>query len=85
MRHFDLETNLSMLKGCREFLGAGVCAADLAGDETSWPMNQFRGIVPRGRRSWIIRIPFMQGECGNVQNIIDAVDAGAAVWDMEFP
>lgn len=59
MRHFDLETNLAMLKGCREFLGAGVCAADLAGDETSWPMNQFRECSAM-RRSWIIRIPFMQ-------------------------
>ena len=34
MRHHDLETNLAMLKGCREFLGEGVCAADLAGDGT---------------------------------------------------
>lgn len=51
MRHFDLETNLSMLKGCREFLGAGVCAADLAGDETSWAHEPVQGIVPRGEEA----------------------------------
>lgn len=51
MRHFDLETNLAMLKGCREFLGAGVCAADLAGDETSWAHEPVQGIVPRGEEA----------------------------------
>ena len=77
MRHFDLETNLAMLKGCREFLGAGVCAADLAGDETSWPMNQFRELFREAKK---LDYPYTihAGECGNVQNIIDAVDAGAA-------
>ena len=77
MRHFDLETNLAMLKGCREYLGEGVCAADLAGDEASWPMNQFRELFREAKK---LDYPYTihAGECGNVQNIIDAVDAGAA-------
>ncbi len=77
MRHFDLETNLAMLKGCREFLGEGVCAADLAGDEASWPMNQFRELFREAKK---LDYPYTihAGECGSVQNIIDAVDAGAA-------
>ena len=77
MRHFDLETNLAMLKSCREFLGAGVCAADLAGDEASWPMNQFRELFREAKK---LDYPYTihAGEYGNVQNIIDAVDAGAA-------
>ena len=45
MRHFDLETNLAMLKGCREFLGAGVCAADLAGDERFIQQNEKVGFL----------------------------------------
>lgn len=59
-------------------------AADLAGDETSWPMNQFRELFREAKK---LDYPYTihAGECGNVQNIIDAVDAGAAVWDMEFP
>lgn len=77
MRHFDLETNLAMLKCCREFLGEGVCAADLAGDEASWPMNQFRELFREAKK---LDYPYTihAGECGSVQNIIDAVDAGAA-------
>ena len=65
MRHFDLETNLAMLKGCREFLGAGVCAADLAGDETSWPMNQFRELFREAKK---LDYPYTihAGECGRL-------------------
>ena len=44
------EPNLAMLKGCREFLEAGVCAADLAGDETSWPMKQFRELFREAKK-----------------------------------
>ena len=77
MRHFDLETNLSMLKGCREFLGEGVCAADLAGDEASWPMSRFGELFREARK---LDYPYTihAGECGSVQNIVDAIEAGAS-------
>ena len=35
MRHHSEEQNRRMLHTAREFLGAGVCAADLAGAEVS--------------------------------------------------
>ena len=41
MRHEKEEANLQMLKAAREFLGNGVCAADLAGNEAAFPMSQF--------------------------------------------
>ena len=41
MRHHSEETNLSMLKECREFLGEGLCAVDLAGDEAGFPTRNF--------------------------------------------
>ena len=77
MRHFDLETNLAMLKGCREFLGEGVCAADLAGDEASWPMSRFGELFREARK---LDYPYTihAGECGSVQNIVDAIEAGAS-------
>ena len=76
MRHHDLETNLAMLKGCREFLGEGVCAADLAGDDAAWPMEKFVELFKEAKK---LEYPYTihAGECGSVQNIIDAVAAGA--------
>ena len=41
MRHEKEEANLQMLKAAREFLGNGVCAADLAGNEAAFPMSLF--------------------------------------------
>ena len=37
MRHHTQEQNLHVLRCAREFLGAGVCAIDLAGDEAGKP------------------------------------------------
>lgn len=77
MRHHDQETNLNMLKECREFLGAGVCAADLAGDESGFPTYQFREVFTYAKR---LEYPFTihAGECGSAQSILDAVSMGAS-------
>lgn len=76
MRHRSKEENLEMLKAAREFLGQGVCAADLAGDEASYPMQDFMDIFAEARR---MGIPFTlhAGECGNVDNITDSIRCGA--------
>ena len=75
--HTTLEENLRMIKAAREFLGAGVCAADLAGAEASYPMTEFMNLFQNARR---IGMPFTihAGECGSAENIKNAVDAGAA-------
>lgn len=77
MRHHDLETNLAMLKGCREFLGEGVCAADLAGDEAAWPMEKFVELFKEAKK---LEYPYTihAGECGRAENILGAVELGAA-------
>ena len=77
MRNHSFEENLDMLKTARAFLGQGVCAADLAGDEASWPMSGFTGLFEEVRK---MGFPYTihAGECGSVQNIIDAVNCGAA-------
>lgn len=76
MRHHNQEENFRMLKTAREYLGYGVCAADLAGAEASYPMSEFMELFRNARK---LEMPFTihAGECGSVQNIIDAVAAGA--------
>ena len=76
MRHHSQEENFRMLKTAREYLGYGVCAADLAGAEASYPMSGFMELFRNARK---LEMPFTihAGECGSVQNIIDAVAAGA--------
>ena len=44
MRNHSEEQNLAMLKCAREYLGEGVCALDLAGDESAFPTAQYRNI-----------------------------------------
>ena len=76
MRHHSAEENLRMLQITREYLGDGVCAADLAGAEALYPMSEFMDIFQTVKK---LGMPFTlhAGECGNVQNIIDSVEAGA--------
>ena len=80
MRHHSEEQNRRMLHTAREFLGAGVCAADLAGAEAIYPMSEFMELFGQAKK---LGMPFTihAGECGNVQNILDSVEAGALrIW-----
>ncbi len=76
MRHHSEEQNYQMIKTARQFLGEGVCAADLAGAEEQYPMTEFMELFHRTKK---LGMPFTihAGECGNTQNIVDAVHAGA--------
>lgn len=76
MRHHSEEENFRMLRTAREFLGAGVCAADLAGAEAQYPMTEFMELFRKTKK---LGMPFTihAGECGSVKNIADAVEAGA--------
>lgn len=76
MRHRSKEENLEMLKAAREFLGHGVCAADLAGDEAAYPMNDFMDVFAEAKK---MGFPFTlhAGECGSVENIKDSIACGA--------
>ena len=76
MRHHSEEMNWRMIRTAREYLESGVCAADLAGAEASYPMSEFKNLFQNTHE---IGMPFTihAGECGSVQNIIDSVEAGA--------
>ena len=76
MRHHSEEENARMLRTAREYLGHGVCAADLAGAESLYPMSEFMELF---KKTKALGMPFTlhAGECGSVQNILDSVEAGA--------
>lgn len=76
MRHHSQKDNFRMIRTAREYLGEGVCAADLAGAESLYPMSEF---IELFRKTKEIGMPFTlhAGECGSVQNILDSVEAGA--------
>ena len=76
MRHLDEEINLQMMRECREFLGDGLCAIDLAGDEKSMPNALFGNLFAEAKK---LDLPYTihAGECGSVQSILDAVEMGA--------
>ncbi len=76
MRHHSDEQNFQMIKTARQFLGKGVCAADLAGAEAAYPMADFMELFLKAQK---LGMPYTihAGECGDVQNIIDAMRSGA--------
>lgn len=76
MRNHSLEQNLAMLRSAREFLGDGVCALDLAGDESAFPTEQFRELFREAKR---LGMPFTihSGETGSLANVREAYELGA--------
>lgn len=76
MRNHSVEQNLKMLKCAREFLGYGVCALDLAGDESAYPTLQYRELFQEANR---LEMPFTihSGETGNLENVRVAYELGA--------
>ena len=76
MRHHSLEQNLEMLEVARSYVGNGVCALDLAGDESAFPTSQFRPLFKKATE-WGIPFTIHSGETGNVDNIQEAIDLGA--------
>lgn len=77
MRNFTPDENLRLLDDMEKFLGAGVCALDLAGDESRYPNTLFHELFEEARRR---KIPFTihSGETGNVENVRTAIEYGAS-------
>lgn len=76
MRHHSLEQNLEMLCEARPFIGRGVCALDLAGDEFAYPTDLFRELFLKAA-AWEIPFTIHSGECGSVENVQIAIEFGA--------
>lgn len=77
MRHLDYETNLRTFKTAKEFLGGGVCAVDLAGDESGYPTEQFYELFSRAKEM-CFPITIHAGECGSAESIRHALNMGAS-------
>lgn len=70
------EQNLETVDAACEFLGKGVCAADLAGDESAYPTADFAPVFQVAGR---VGLPFVihAGETGDADSVRRAVDMGA--------
>ena len=76
MRHISVEENIAMMKVAREFLGTGVCALDLAGDEAAYPTRGFSGLFAQAH-NWEMPFTIHSGETGSVANVKTALELGA--------
>lgn len=76
MRHHSLEQNMEMLGAAYKFMGHGVCALDLAGDESVFSTELFRPLFEQARE-WKIPFTIHSGECGSVENVREAIELGA--------
>ena len=76
MRHHDMETNLKVLHTAMDYLGHGICALDLAGNEAGFHNSLFRNLFKEAKR---LGMPFTihSGECGNYENVELALEYGA--------
>lgn len=76
MRNFSLESNIEMLKVARNYLGEGVCALDLAGDEAAYPTKEQADLFLKAKS---LEMPYTihSGETGSIENVKIAIELGA--------
>lgn len=77
MRHFPERENLRTLELAVKYRNQGVCALDLAGDESAYPNAQFESFFRRVRQAGQTFI-LHAGECGCAENVRLAAEWGAA-------
>jgi len=76
MRHHSQETNIQVLKEALPYLGQGICAMDLAGDEAAFDNEKFVRLFEAARK---YNMPFTihSGECGRAENVRISLSLGA--------
>ena len=65
MRHHSPQQNHLVVRCAREFLGNGVCALDLAGDEAGHPNEEFEALFEEARRMEVPRSPSNMEHAGS--------------------
>jgi adenosine deaminase len=73
MRHQDAKVNIEVVKAAKEFLGKGVCALDLAGDEADFPPKLHKEAFKLAQ-SLGVPVTIHAGEAGGAQNIYDSIE-----------
>ncbi|MFC5701118.1 adenosine deaminase [Cohnella faecalis] len=78
MRHHPERLNLEVIEAASAYLGKGLGAVDLAGDEASFPAHRFRSVFTLANRK-SIPVTIHAGEAAGPANIREAVNRlGAA-------
>ena len=76
MRGASTETNMQIIKAAQQTIGKGIVCIDLAGDELSYPPEQYAALFAQAQ-GWGIPAVIHAGENGPPQNIKTAVEMGA--------
>lgn len=76
MRNDSFEVNKSVIDAAKSYLGNGVVAVDLAGDEHSFPTSNFKELFDYAKD---LNIPFTihAGEADSASSVWSAIDFGA--------
>lgn len=76
MRHYTFEENYKIVKLTKKYLGNGVCAIDLAGDEANFNTRSFKVLFDIIREE---NIPFTihAGEAASSKSVLEAIEFGA--------
>ena len=77
MRGMDIDNNLSVIEVASKYLGKGVCAIDLAGDECKYPVSDYKKLFKVAKDK---SIPFTihAGEAGGASEVRAAILMGAS-------
>ena len=72
----NLQANLETVRVAKEFLGNGVCALDLAGNEAAYPTESFAEVFALAKD---LEIPFIihAGEAAGAESVWQAITLGA--------
>lgn len=72
MRNHSCEANLEVIRAAAGYVGRGVVAVDLAGDEASYPPEWFRDVFAESGRLGI-PVTIHAGEAAGAMNVYEAV------------
>ncbi|CAM3815839.1 adenosine deaminase [Cohnella lubricantis] len=78
MRHHSPKDNLEVVRTASRYLGRGLVAVDLAGDEAGFPPQLFREVFELAQELGI-PVTIHAGEAGGADNVLEAIDRLGAV------
>lgn len=76
MRNHGTKENEEVIRLAKKYYGRGVCAVDLAGDESAYPTDRFRELFEIVKRAGL-PCTIHAGECGSADEVRTALQIGA--------
>lgn len=73
----NLQANLETVRTAKDFLGQGVCAVDLAGNEAAYPTKDFKAVFVLAKE---LEVPYIihAGEAAGPESVRQALELGAS-------